>query len=315
MSAVQDLNLSTLRLEQEGRVLTAYYANRPLNLITTAFLKDLDQLTHAVDHDPTVGAVVLASDVPGQFMIHVDPDELGAMVNLPLLTTGPAAMLPIWKTSDRLLKLPGAESFFERLGTLGAGLLWAHRWKKSTLRMNRSSVVYLAAIGGPVLAGGVEIALACDIRYAADDPIVVFGQSEILFGMFPGGGGTQRLPRHVGTGRAIEMILEGTTIDVYQAHRDGLIQKVVPADELLVATQRAAARLATRSSTSIVSAKRLTYGAMDRPLRRGLDRELAAFIAAGTTEPPKLALRQLAADIVGKDASPLLDEVANHFDR
>ncbi|SBV03756.1 Enoyl-CoA hydratase/carnithine racemase [Streptomyces sp. Ncost-T6T-1] len=311
MSSARELGLTTLRLEQDGRVLTAFYANPPLNLITTAFLKDLDRLTRAVDRDPTIGAVVLTSDLPGRFMIHVDAEELGSMVGLPLPRLPPGAVLPVWKASDRALGLPGGESVGERLGTLGAGMLWARRWKKSTLRMNRSGVVYLAAIGGPALAGGTEIALACDIRYAADDPAVVFGQSEILFGMLPGGGGTQRLARHIGTGRALEMILEGSPIGAVQALDYGLVQRLVPSDELLTRTQAAAARLATRPRGAVSAAKRLVYAATDRPLRRGLDHELASFIAAGTAETPKRVLPILARESKEHGETPLLANPRN----
>ena len=75
--------------------------------------------------------------------------------------------------------------------------------------MNRSRCVYLAAVSGPTLGGGHELALACDLRYAADDPSVMLGQIEILAGVVPGGGGTQRLARIVRTARALELVLEG----------------------------------------------------------------------------------------------------------
>jgi len=126
--------------------------------------------------------------------------------------------------------------------------------------------------------------------------VAVFGQSEILFGMLPGGG-TQRLPRHIGPGRALEMILEGSTIDAQQSLDYGLVQHLVPDDELLTTTQAAASRLASRPRAVVAAAKRLTYAATDRPLRSGLDHELAAFMAAGTAPTPKQALPLLAADI------------------
>ena len=91
-------------------------------------------------------------------------------------------------------------------GDLGKGIGWLYRWKRTTLRMNRSHVVYIAAINGPTLEGGLEIALACDLRYAADAASLRMGQCEMLVGVIPGGGGSQRMLRMLGTARAFEHI-------------------------------------------------------------------------------------------------------------
>ncbi|WP_328778918.1 enoyl-CoA hydratase/isomerase family protein [Streptomyces canus] len=283
MSA-RELSLETLRLEQRGRVLTAYFANPPLNFVTTVFARDMDRLTRAVDRDETVGAVVLASDVEGRFLTHADAGELGAMMTgKPVPEVPFAAVLPFWKAVNRVIGLPGGAAVAQRLGPVGVGLLYGHRWKKALLRINRSAVVYLAAISGPTLGGGQEMVLACDLRYAADDPRVVMGQIEILAGIIPGGGGTQRLPRIIGTGRALELILEGAPVDVHRAYELGLVHRVVAADELLNEAQATAARLAERSPSAVAAAKRLVYAALDRPLRSGLEREFAAFLSTGTT--------------------------------
>lgn len=310
-----ELNLETLRLEQQGRVLTAYYANPPLNFVTTSFLRDLDRLTRTVDRDKTVGAVVLASDVEGRFLTHADAGELGAMMTeLPLPEVQFAAALPVWKAVNRVIGLPGGAVAAQGLGPVGIGLLWGHRWKKTILRMNRSSAVYLAAISGPTLGGGQEIALACDLRYAADDPRVVLGQIEILAGLIPGGGGTQRLPRLIGTGRALELILEGTPVDVRRAHELGLIHRVVAADELLEETRATAARLAGRSPAAVAAAKRCVYTAHDRPLRRGLDHEFAAFLSTGTTAYTRRASAAFAQDRDRLADTPFLADPAPWLD-
>jgi enoyl-CoA hydratase len=305
-----ELNLETLRLEQEGRVLTAYYSSPPLNFVTTAFLGDLERLTRAVDRDSSVGAVVLASDVEGRFLTHADAGELGAMAELPLPELPSAAVLPFWKVVNRAIGLPGGAPAAERVGPMGIGLLWGHRWKKTILRMNRSGVVYLAAISGPTLGGGHEIALACDLRYAADDPRVVLGQIEILAGIIPGGGGTQRLPRLIGTARALELILEGAPVDVHRAHELGLVHRVVATHELLEQTQATAARLANRSPAAVAAAKHCVYAATDRPLSRGLDRELAAFLSTGSTRYSKRAFKEFATDFQALADTPFVADPA-----
>ena len=305
MSAAIDLGLATLRLEQDGRVLTAYYSNPPSNYVKAALLRDLDLLTRTVEDDRTVGAVVIASDVAGRFLSHVDANELEALSDAPGPELGVSQALPLWKVINAALGL-GATNVAARAGHVGAGLLTSHRWKKAVLRMNRSRCVYLAALSGPTLGGGHELALACDLRYAADDPSVMLGQIEILAGVVPGGGGTQRLARIVGTARALELVLEGAPVDVHRAAELGLIHRVVPAEALLREAQAAAARLATRSPVAVREAKRLIYAATDRPLTSGLDHELAAFLSTGSTAFAKRAFGKVAADHKTYGESPFV---------
>ena len=172
--------------------------------------------------------------------------------------------------------------------------------------MNRSSTVYLAAINGPTLGGGHELALACDLRYAADADHVLLGQIETLAGLIPGGGGTQRLPRMIGTSRAIEHILEGKPITARQAHDLGLVHKLVDADRLLAETQATAARLAQRSPVAIAALKRSIYFATSRPLGRGLDYELAGFLAAGSTRAMKRTIAAFREDLDDHGDTPFL---------
>ncbi|MBC6448658.1 enoyl-CoA hydratase/isomerase family protein [Actinokineospora sp. HBU206404] len=236
------------------------------------------------------------------------------MAELPLPELPAGVVLAFWKVVNRVIGLPGGAATAQRLGPMGIGLLWGHRWKKTILRMNRSGVVYLAAISGPTLGGGHEIALACDLRYAADDPRVVLGQIEILAGIIPGGGGTQRLPRLIGTGRALELILEGAPVDVHRAHELGLVHRLVAADELLEQTQATAARLANRSRSAVAAAKSCVYSATDRPLSRGLDRELAAFLATGTTAYARRAFQEFATDFHTHADTPFVAAPAEWVD-
>ena len=242
----------------------------------------------------------------GSFLSHVDANQLKALSQAPGPELPVSRALPLWKVMNAALGRLGATSVAARAGQVGAGLLTSHRWKQTVLRMNRSRCVYLAAISGPTLGGGHELALACDLRYAADDPSVVLGQIEILAGVVPGGGGTQRLARIVGTARALELVLEGAPVDVHRAAELGLVHRVVPADDLLRETQAAAARLATRSPAAVREAKRLIYAATDRPLSSGLDHELAAFLSTGSTAFAKRAFGQVAADHKTYGESPFV---------
>ena len=118
----------------------------------------------------------------------------------------------------------------------------------------------IAAINGFALGGGLEISLACDIRFASEK--ATFGAPEILLGIIPGWGGTQRLPRVVGMGLAKEMVLGGGQIDAKRAYEIGLVNRVYPADQLIVETNKFAAKLAALPAFALKMAKfSMNFGA------------------------------------------------------
>src|SRR5205823_10257656 len=111
----------------------------------------------------------------------------------------------------------------------------------------------IAMVNGYCLGGGCELALACDIRIASDT--ASFGQPEISLGIIPGGGGTQRLTRLIGEGKAMEMILSGAIVDAQEAYQLGLVNQVVPADQLETKTMELANRIAEKSPIALRLAK------------------------------------------------------------
>lgn len=129
----------------------------------------------------------------------------------------------------------------------------------------------IAAINGPCLAGGLELALACDIRIAAEH--AVFGLPEVKRGILPGAGGTQRLPRALPQGVALEMILTGATIDSESALRWGLISHVVPAGELLSEANRIAQLIAANGPLAVRAARDAVYQGLTLPLHEALSLE------------------------------------------
>ena len=135
----------------------------------------------------------------------------------------------------------------------------------------------IAAVAGYALGGGCELALACDLRLAADS--AVFGQPEIRLGLIPGAGGTQRLPRLIGATRAKEMILLGDTVDAAEAHRIGLVNRVVPADRLLGEARAWANRLAELPPLALAMAKRAIDRGADLSLSAALELEQQSFVA------------------------------------
>ena len=132
----------------------------------------------------------------------------------------------------------------------------------------------IAMIDGLCLGGGLEVAMACDIRIASE--ISRFGQTEILLGIIPGGGGTQRLARLVGTGKAKELIFTGNLIDAAEALRLGLLNHVCTADKLEETVMTMAGRIARQSPLALKWAKKVINAGQEVGLSRGLDYEALA---------------------------------------
>ena len=128
--------------------------------------------------------------------------------------------------------------------------------------------VTIAAVNGYALGGGCEIAMSCDIRIVAEN--AVFGQPECGLGIIPGFGGTQRLARLIGKGRAKELIFTCDRIDAQEAYRMGLANKVVPADQLMRACQEMAGRILSKGSYAVSLAKSVINAGQDMDLSNGL---------------------------------------------
>ncbi|MEK6280070.1 MAG: enoyl-CoA hydratase-related protein [Acidobacteriota bacterium] len=140
----------------------------------------------------------------------------------------------------------------------------------------------IAMINGYCLGGGCELALACDLRIASET--ASFGQPEINLGIIPGGGGTQRLTRLIGEGKAMEMILTGEIVDARTAFTIGLVNHVVPAAELEAKTMEIANRIAEKSPVALSLAKEAVKVASRSTLDEGLRREVDLFALCFSTE-------------------------------
>lgn len=140
----------------------------------------------------------------------------------------------------------------------------------------------IAMVNGYCLGGGSEVALACDLRIASDK--ASFGQPEINLGIIPGGGGTQRLTRLVGEGKAMELILSGEIINAETALQIGLVNQVVPADQLQTKTMEIANRIAEKSPIALRLAKEAVRLASRSNLDEGLRREVDLFALCFSSE-------------------------------
>jgi len=143
----------------------------------------------------------------------------------------------------------------------------------------------IAAINGFALGGGCETAMACTIRIAADT--AKFGQPEVALGLIPGGGGTQRLPRLVGKGRALQLILSGEMISAQEAYRIGLVNEIVPAVDLITCAEAILQKIASNAPIAVRFALEATNKGVDTSQSEGLLLEASYFGLCAATEDKK----------------------------
>lgn len=160
----------------------------------------------------------------------------------------------------------------------------------------------IAAINGFALGGGMELAMACTLRVASEN--AQLGQPEVLLGIIPGYAGTQRLPRIVGKGRALEIILTGDRIDAAEAHRIGLVNRVVAQAELVAECERLARTIMSRGPVAVRYAMEAVHQGMDMSFEDGCFVEASLFALLTTTgdmrEGTKAFLEKRKASFSGK---------------
>ncbi|MBS1161372.1 MAG: enoyl-CoA hydratase [Proteobacteria bacterium] len=162
------------------------------------------------------------------------------------------------------------------------------RWER--IKTARKPVI--AAVAGYALGGGCEFAMMCDMIYAADN--AKFGQPEVKIGTLPGAGGTQRLPRAIGKAKAMDMCLTGRLMDAVEAEKSGLVARIIPAEQLLEETLKAAQTIAGYSLPVIMMIKEAVNRAFESPLNEGLLFERRVFHASFALEDQKEGMNAFA---------------------
>lgn len=223
------MELENVILEKEGH-LAIVTINRPkaLNALNSATLKDLDTVLKDLENDTNVYAVILTGAGEKSFVAGADIAEM-----------------------KDLNEAQGKE-----FGELG---------NKVFLRLENLNKPVIAAIQGFALGGGCEIAMACDIRIASETAL--FGQPETGLGITPGFGGTQRLTRIVGLGKAKELIYTAKNIKAEEAYRIGLVNKIVPLEELMNEAKKMALNIIKNAPVAV----RLCKDAINRGIQVGID--------------------------------------------
>lgn len=263
-----------IKTEQDGRVLVASLDNPPHALLTEPMVQELDDLVRRADADDGIGVVVLTGAHPDRFLAHYDVGELLRVARQsPRLSLSQAGATV--SVTRRLWKVPGGRGLLR--GTPARGVLQLQDFHDTLLRMGRSGVIFIAAINGQAAGGGLELSLACDLRYISDRGEIA--QPEVLLGFPPGGGGTQRLARLIGRARALEVMLTGRGISADEAMALGLVTGVVPHAQLRAGVVDVAQHLARRFKPAVAVVKQAVLEGGCLPLEEGLRVEQAAFLA------------------------------------
>jgi enoyl-CoA hydratase len=228
--------------------------NRPsaMNAMTIATLEELERVVAEIIDNPDIRAAIITGAGTKAFIAGAD---IAAMHDM---------------TSTRARELA----------------LQAHRIYAA---IEQSPKTFIAAVNGYALGGGCELAMACDIRLASEN--AKFGQPEINIGILPGFGGTQRLPRLVGKGRALEIILTGDMIDSGEALRIGLVNRVMPQAELLDGARRMAQKIAAKGLVAIKLCKEAVGNGLEMDLTKACAYEAELFGYSFSTADQKEGMR------------------------
>jgi enoyl-CoA hydratase/carnithine racemase len=290
-------------VENHGAVLVARIDGGPHALFDAALTKQLKELVDRADRDPNIHAVVFTGTHPDRFLSHSDVTWLQqGGVGFPPINTRIAGIVS--RMARLINKVPIVRTLagMTRLKTL----LQLDSFHATFLKMNASGTIFVAALNGSALAVGAEFAWACDLRIMADGDFVI-GLSEVLLGLTPGGGGSQRLPRLIGTQQSLVTILEGKPFTPAEALALGAIDEVVPQNKVLARAIERAEYLSLRSKQSIGAIKRSIYFGSSLPLEEGLQLEHAEFLVR---DQSKEAQERMLAYIAATEASgelPLLN--------
>ncbi len=231
--------MNNLILEVEGPI-AVLKISRPkaMNALNSETLTELNQVLGEIEANDAVKVLILTGDGEKAFVAGADIAE---MVNF----TG---------TEGRAFGMRASEPFF---------------------KLQNMRQVTIAAVNGFALGGGCEISMACDIRIASEN--AVFAQPETGLGIIPGFGGTQRLARLVGMGRAKEIIFTGSNIDAQEAYRIGLVNKVVPQEELMDTAKKMAGKIARNASYAVSIAKAAINNGYDMDIHDAIEYEANLF--------------------------------------
>jgi len=242
-----------VKMAVEDRVAVLTIDHRPVNALDRQTLRELGEAVDVIGADPAVKVIVITGGGSLAFVAGADIKEVGQ------------------------IKSPQEA---QEMAALGQAVF---------LKIQRLTKPVIAAINGVCLGGGCELAMACHLRISGDR--ARFGQPEITLGIIPGWGGTQRLPRLIGKAKATEWILTGDMYTAQEALRLGLVNQVVPQDQVLKVAKDLARKIASKGAVAITQSLRAIEEGLDHSLEEGLAKEVQAFGHVASSEDSQEGIR------------------------
>jgi len=246
---------TTIKVERREKILIASFHNPPRHTMNPTMVAELSDLLTHVESDEQTRVLVLTGAAQGVFIASYDVGEIGRS------NAGPTTQGEI-TAADPKPEL--------------------HKMHQALLKIEALSKPVIAAINGRAAGGGFETTLACDFRFITTNGSV--GLPEVGIGIIPGGGGTQRLPRLIGFGKAKELIFLGKIVDGITAEKLGMVTRAVEPEKLMEETLAFANQLALRPAVSLKQAKRAIRDGFDLPLENALRIEQDAYYKAARSE-------------------------------
>jgi enoyl-CoA hydratase/carnithine racemase len=240
-----------IRTEVEEQVAVLTIDHPPVNSFNKQVVTELDAAIDALLADDAVKAIVITGGGTNAFVAGADIPEIKELLSHPE-------------------------------GGYAEAAAFIKRGQELFLKIERSPKPIIAAINGFCLGGGLELAMSCHMRICSDRARM--GQPEINLGIIPGWGGTQRLPRIIGKGKAIELILTGDMLTAQQALSLNLVNKVVPDGAVLKEARGLARKIVTKSKFPVAAALKAINDGLQRPIEEGLQIEAEQFVGLADTE-------------------------------
>jgi enoyl-CoA hydratase/carnithine racemase len=280
------------RHRRMNRTLWLELCNPPVNFITVDILAELHRLIKAADRDESLRVLILTGGVEDRYIFHFSiPEIRTAARDIQRLHLGAISRSwlggPLLRGATALtLGLMRRFEFFER-AVLRLSCRWRGRFPALFMMfqmlatydaIERSRKITVAAINGTCNGGGTEMAACFDFRFMVEDAGFTIGQPEVLVGIVPGGGGTQRVARLIGKARALEFMLTCDQWSPQRAAQAGLLTAHFPRADFEEAVQAFADRMSKRSPVAAFEARRAIHEGLDLDLRRGLAQELSSTL-------------------------------------
>ena len=262
------VNYKHLKIEDKGKLIICYLSNPPTHTLTAQGLLEIHNFLDSLVGNKELRVLAFTGTGEGVFIRHYEVGELAdaAEKNIRLEKR-------VTETDKKIKKE-------------------LHVFHKMLLKIRDLDAIVVAGINGNTAGGGCEFSLGCDLRVMSSGDYFI-GLPETSIGILPGGGGTQRLARLIGTSRALDLILHGQLISNTQAHEYGIINKILPKESFLESLNEYCLILANRAPIALREVKRVIHEGVDLPLEEALLREQQAFNKTMNSKDAASAMRTM----------------------